>query len=755
MTDVDDDLAPDVTDKLQTARHEYQRLKAAKDELAARRDLIAILQPTGAKRISNLSEAACGAVIVALREALVTHLATIAPVLPIYKNGKKASINEWPKLATQDPKVLKQWVRERPGANWGWCTNAIDVDTKDPKPGKRRGSDVWAELVAEKGEPETFKTLTPSGGSHYLVSDKLPNTQGALGDGLDTRGEGIGYVVAPGSYVVADGENIRATGFYQAVAKPVASVPWIVARVGAQRPAAERGLEAEVELDTNAAISQAVDMLKSYAASEREEDRNGKQINGPAIQFEGGDGWTVQVAMNVGDLGISRETCLDLMFEHFNPACSPPWNGDDEGDVGNRLSTKVNSAYNSRQKPPGSDSAVADFADDPIEDDDADDFVREDKPKRKLPPTVSISELMTGTFLRTKYTVGDLVMQGVVNMFYGNGGTGKTTVAIQMATAVSAGRPLFERQTIKGPSLLVLAEDGLGEIKPRVEGALRDLDIKNTDDVDCEVWALPGEDISVARINEEGKTVLLPFYYELEKKLAAKPGLFVVLDSLADIAEMGEAGRVAANTFFKKVLGGLAVKHGATILVLGHPSKASMADGSYYSGSTAYRNSVRNMIVLKEIKDTDFRSLERLKNNYADAKARLTVAWSDGIFVTTENAVVTSAEMGRYRAVVNVIRELIGQGLDVANTNQASGQTPKDVAKAVNTLGVVKVSWREVADFMAQAERALDLKYVKGTNRRNAHYEIGNPADFEPGDTDEADELRTEFAGEVDDDLTL
>ena len=371
--------------------------------------------------------------------------------------------------------------------------------------------------------------------------------------------------------------------------------------------------------------------------------------------------------------------------------------------------------------------------------DDEDDLTAS-TPKRELPKALSLTELMNGTFLRTPYTVGDLVMQGIVNMFYGNGGTGKTTIAIQMAVAVAAGRRLFERDTIKGPSLLVLAEDGPGDIKPRVENAIKDLEIENPGELDCEVWPLPGEDISVARINEEGKTVLLPFYYELEKKLAAKPGLFVVLDSLVDIAQMGEAARLPVNTFFKKVLGGLAVKYKATILVLGHPSKASMADNSYFSGSTAYRNAVRNMIVIKEIKDNaTFRSLERLKNNYADPKQSIVVAWSNDIFVTTRNAVVADAEQGRYMAVLNTIREMIDKGLDVANVNQAKGQTPREVAKAVNALGVVSVTSRDVISFMRQAERTLDLKYVKATNRRGAHFEIGKPADLI--NTDDEDTL--------------
>jgi hypothetical protein len=347
------------------ARREYLRLKAGNPEkVAVTRTVKNILQKYNAKRISDLSEADCKPVSRELQKALVRYLVTIAPVVPLPKNRKGPPPQDWPKLATRDPKVAERWV----DCNYGLVTNAIDVDSKDPKPGKRRGTEVWADLVEQFGEPANLKTITPSDGFHVIVADKLPNSQNALGDGIDTRGEGVGYVVAPGSFVVANGKDIRETGYYRAVAGPVVSLPWVVERLSSRRAAdtVERGLAAEVELDTAAAIEQAIDMLKSYAASPREVDKNGNQINGPAIEGEGGDSWTVQVAMNVGDLGISKETCLSLMFEYFNDACEPPWSNDD-GEVGDRLSTKVDSAYNSRQKPPGSDSAEAEFADDPAE----------------------------------------------------------------------------------------------------------------------------------------------------------------------------------------------------------------------------------------------------------------------------------------------------------------------------------------------------------------------------------------------------
>jgi hypothetical protein len=385
--------------------------------------------------------------------------------------------------------------------------------------------------------------------------------------------------------------------------------------------------------------------------------------------------------------------------------------------------------------------------------DDLDGIVR-DEPKRKLPAPLSLKELMYGNFPRTVYAIGDLVMQGLVNMLYGDGGMGKTTVAIQMAVGVAAGKPVFGRDTIKGPSLLVLAEDGPGETKVRVSGALKDLGVTDLNDVDCEVWALPGEDISIAKIDEQGKTVLLAFYFELEKKLAAKPGLFVVLDNLVDIAQMGEAARLPVNKFFKQVLGGLAVKYGATLLVLGHPSKAAMNDGSFYSGSTAYRAAVRNMLVIKAIKGSTYRSLERLKNNYADPKDGLTLGWSDGVFVTGDNVSMAAVEREKYVVTVRAIFSMIDKRLSVARTNQGGDQTPRTVAQAINGAGntTVRVSDKEVAAIMRQAENEGDLKYVDAVGKTKAGYRRGDKitTDFQVGDEpDFADEVDDGSAGQV------
>ena len=66
----------------------------------------------------------------------------------------------------------------------------------------------------------------------------------------------------------------------------------------------------------------------------------------PAVEGEGGDNHTIVVANTVGDYGISEGKALELMLEHWNDRCSPPWEPEE-------LQKKIQSARKSRQNPIG------------------------------------------------------------------------------------------------------------------------------------------------------------------------------------------------------------------------------------------------------------------------------------------------------------------------------------------------------------------------------------------------------------------
>jgi hypothetical protein len=96
-----------------------------------------------------------------------------------------------------------------------------------------------------------------------------------------------------------------------------------------------------LELDQQEAIERAKEWLIKHAPE--------------AIEGMGGDNMTYQVACRVRDFGLSEETCLELMAEHWNDTkADPPW------PIGD-LEQKVANAYQYAQEPAGVRSAMADF----------------------------------------------------------------------------------------------------------------------------------------------------------------------------------------------------------------------------------------------------------------------------------------------------------------------------------------------------------------------------------------------------------
>jgi hypothetical protein len=102
----------------------------------------------------------------------------------------------------------------------------------------------------------------------------------------------------------------------------------------------------EIEPDQPGNIKAAIGYLTADAA--------------PAIAFEYGNNRTYETACIVrGRFGLSELTCYDLLVEHFNPRCDPPWSLDE-------LESIVAHAYRYAQGALGGESAEADFASDPL-----------------------------------------------------------------------------------------------------------------------------------------------------------------------------------------------------------------------------------------------------------------------------------------------------------------------------------------------------------------------------------------------------
>ncbi len=239
--------------------------------------------------------------------------------------------------ATRDPAVIKKWWEEHPNRNVGVSTDkflddrpliAVDVDVARGK----RGDETLAALKKEGFEvPETLSQTTPTGGQHliYLTNTPVSNGVNVLGRGLDIRSKG-GYLVGAGSKV-GDGE------YKLNVAKIQDCPKWIIEKCNEP---IERKAQEPYEVNTERAESRAIEYLRNVAPV--------------AVQGDGGDETTFKVAARVKDFGVDSFSCYEIMQDHWNERCSPPWGAEE-------LARKIENAYQYGKKIQGEDSPEADF----------------------------------------------------------------------------------------------------------------------------------------------------------------------------------------------------------------------------------------------------------------------------------------------------------------------------------------------------------------------------------------------------------
>lgn len=246
-------------------------------------------------------------------------------IFPVARNSKTPLIEDWPDRATRDEATIVAWWGEfGDGINAGWTTGgghfAVDLDVK----GKHDGIANWLQLNEHHGaHDKTPTSLTPSGGRHLLFACGIPlkNSSGKLAKGIDTRGE-RGFILLPPSTI--DGVPYRWATKLPSTSDFAKLPPWAV-------ELCERHVEREAtsntpavaHLDADISVGQAITFLLSAE---------------PAVEGDTGDFDTLRTAMRVRDLGVSKERCLELMLDHWNDRCSPPWKADE-------LETKVENGY--------------------------------------------------------------------------------------------------------------------------------------------------------------------------------------------------------------------------------------------------------------------------------------------------------------------------------------------------------------------------------------------------------------------------
>lgn len=488
----------------------------------------------------------------------------VFPLLPITRDDATGEV----RCGCSNPKCKR--VGKHPAVEWGELSYGDAVPRPEPGAGvglktgaHPKGSDVIVvDLDSEEAEaifeqldadeldpPPTYTVKTPRGVHFYFKHPgfKVGNSAGELGKGIDVRGDG--------GFVVAGGSPHKSGAQYDVIndAPPAPAPGWLVEWLKKKpAPSTVQSYAGDVSDPTE----------RSYR---RELYAKYLKTTTPCVQGEAGDDRLFAVVQHGAyDLQLPTEDVLELVAEHFDPRCQPPWGEELEERIKHKAHTAKTGSTRPRAEPMPADLA----------------FLLEPPP---LPPpkVKPVKEAGTtdedGVFWDdwdapippVEWLVTGLIPVATVGMFVAHGSSLKTWTELSIAAAVAKGEPwLGKYLTKQGRTLVVDYESGLYEIRRRIRLLEGGRPVSGLG-----AWS---DNIDL-RIDD-------PAFW---KKLAGIPGLTLVwIDSLAAGAPATDENLAAAATPLH-----LAARYsnetGAAVGFIHHSKKDDTDDRKMVRGTTA------------------------------------------------------------------------------------------------------------------------------------------------------------------------
>lgn len=385
-----------------------------------------------------------------LKEAALAYATRGWPVFPCRRN-KAPLISGGFHEATTNPEIIADWWDRWPDANIGFSPGQVGMMVVDLDAGH---DPAFAGTLPKTALEQT----TPSGGRHLFyelgLNETCKSPAGKVSPYVDIRSHGA-YVILPPSS--------SESGYYRWVkqGKPAYRPDEILRLANSAR---EKNPEREtwiIKPDLPENISRAVNWLENEAK--------------PAIEGQGGDSATVGAAMMLRSLGASEDKALDLMLDHYNPRCEPPW--DDEA-----MSVKVRNAYASANGQPGELTPAFRMAKvramfEPVPGSDNIRVAEGDSVEAPDPNAwgrYRVANRREMNLIKPpRWLVHDCIPLGGFAMLFGPPGSLKTFIALDLALSIATGATypwagMWGRISEPGPVLFIMGE-GRTNITPRVK----------------------------------------------------------------------------------------------------------------------------------------------------------------------------------------------------------------------------------------------------------------------------------------------
>lgn len=306
------------------------------------------------------------------------------------------------------------------------------------------------------------------------------------------------------------------------------------------------------------------------------------------------------------------------------------------------------------------------------------------------------------------WLVQDMIPMNTVTLLGGDGGTGKSLLALQLAASVALGRQWIGLDVERpGPALFITAEDDQDEIHRRLDNIADAEGVGFSDMAKLVLASLAGRDALLATLATGGTLTATELFKQVKAKVAELKPSVVILDTLADLFPGNENDRAQARQFVG-LLRGLAIDCNTAVVLLAHPSLSGLNSGSGMSGSTAWNNSVRSRLYLERVRDrdedyeadTDIRTLKTMKANYSATGGEMRLRWFGGVFINespTSAGEMLTASMKAEGAFLRLLRKFTDQGRYV-NPSSGSNYAPRVFAEHPESEGISKRAFSQAME---------------------------------------------------------
>lgn len=346
--------------------------------------------------------------------------------------------------------------------------------------------------------------------------------------------------------------------------------------------------------------------------------------------------------------------------------------------------------------------------------------------------TISPASLQGRAIPERQWVVPNWIPRHCTSSLYGDGGTGKSLLAMQLMTSITLGKEWIGLPTAELKTWGLFCEDNPDELHIRQNDINRSYGCDFSDLKGMRWLSGAGEDnILMGFDAKSGAPLVTNFYKQIEKDVLESGSQFVVIDTAADTFGGLENNRGHVRQFIG-LLTGLAMKINGAVLFCAHPSAAGMANGRGDGGSTGWNNSVRSRMYFTTPKSddpdapqfaTDDRILKRMKANYAPREEEIQLTWKEGAFSRPQQegarGVVAqidkaSREKAAERTFLSGLDAAEAQGRALSWSKNAANFAPKIISKSPSSLGVSSTELNAAMERLFHRHLIRNVEYGRG-----------------------------------------